>query len=120
MKSTRILASALLLLALPVASFAAKNSKDVTFDRTTRVGNTELQAGTYKVSWNGTGSQVEVDFSQNKKTVASTTAQIVNAPSPYDSAVQVRAESSDSAVLEELDFKNLELVFRQSEQPSGN
>lgn len=119
MKSTRILASALLLLALPVASFAAKNSKNVTFDQTTQVGNTELQPGTYKVSWNGTGSQVEVDFSQNKKTVASTTAQIVNAPGPYDSAVQVSKETGNS-VLEELDFKNLELVFRQSNQPSGN
>lgn len=120
MKSTRRFVFALFLLALPVASFAAKNSKEITFDKTTKVGNTELQPGTYRVAWSGTGPQVEVDFSHNRKSVASTTAKLVNASSQYDSAIRVRSEGSDSAVLEELDFKHLQLVFSQLDQPTGN
>ena len=108
-----------LLLTLPVAVFAAKNRKEITFDKTTKIGATELQPGTYTVAWSGTGPEVQVEFSQNKKNVVGTTAKLVNAPGPYDSAVQTRNEGNDSAVLEEIDFKNLQLIFPQTEQPSG-
>jgi hypothetical protein len=108
-----------LLLTLPVAVFAAKNRKEITFDKTTTIGATELQPGTYTVAWTGAGPEVQVDFSQNRKSVFSTTAKLVNASGPYDSAVQTRNEGNDSAVLEEIDFKNLQLIFPQTEQPSG-
>jgi len=120
MKFDRVLGLILLVVAIPVASFAAKNSKEITLDQTTKVGSTELQAGTYRVTWDGSGPQVEVDFSQNRKTVASSTANLVNARSDYPSAVQVRTESDNSTVLEEIDFNKMKLVFPQSESPSGN
>ena len=120
MKSSRTYLLTLLLLGLSITAFAAKNSKEVTFDKTTKVGNTDLQPGTYRVAWSGTGPQVEVDFSQNKKNVATAAAKLVTAPSEYDSAIRVRDEGGVSAVLEELDFKNLQLVFLQQDQPSGN
>ena len=120
MKSSRTLLFALFLLALPAALFAAKNSKEITLDKTTKVGSTELQPGTYRVEWNGTGPQVQVNFSQDKKNVATTTAKLVNARSPYESAVQVQTDGNNAAVLQEIDFKNLQLIFPQSDQPSGN
>lgn len=120
MKSVRAFIFVLLLFTLPVVSFAAKNSKEVTFDKVTKVGNAELQPGTYRVAWNGTGPQVEVDFSHNGKNVTSTTAKLVNGPSEYDSAIRLRTGANDSTVLEEIDFRNQQLVFSQPEQPSGN
>lgn len=122
MKSTRRFLTILFLLALPVASLAAKNSKEVTFDTAVKVGSTQLDAGTYRVTWNGSGPQVEVNFSQNGKTITSATAQLSNDPGPYDAAVQLGMDSDGSAILREIDFKNLELVFSSPDQPptSGN
>lgn len=121
MKSIRAFFALLFLLALPVASFAAKNRKEVTFDTPTRVGNTQLEAGTYKVTWSGDGPQVEVTFSQHGNTVTTATAQLSNDPSPYDSAVEVGPDSDGSVVLRQLDFKNLELVFSsQGQSSTGN
>ena len=118
--STRSLALFLLLLMLSAASFAASNSKEITFDKTTKVGTTELEPGTYKVVWKGTGPTVDVDFSKNNKVVASTTAKLESNRSGYDFAVQVRTVNSDSAILQTIDFKNAELVFPAEDAPSGN
>ena len=111
---------ALFLFLLPAASFAASNSKEITFDKATKVGTTQLQPGTYKVVWKGTGSAVEVDFLQNKKVVATTSAKLENNRSGYDSAVQTSDVNSDSAILREIDFKNTELVFATDDTSSGN
>ena len=119
MKSIRTFAFILLALAQPVALLAQSHSKQVKFDQTTKVGDTALQPGDYKVVWDGDGPDVEVSFQQNNKTVASATAKLANAPGPYDAAVVVRDDSTGSVTLEELDFKNLELVFSQSSPVSG-
>jgi hypothetical protein len=119
LKSTHTLAFLLLSFMLPVASFAATHNKEITLDKATKVGATELQPGTYKVSWNGNGPNVEVDFLKNRKVVANTTAKLGNAQGGIDS-VQTRTLDADSAILEELDFKNTQLVFPTMDQQSGN
>lgn len=110
----------LLALALPMESFGATHSKEVEFVKTTRVGSVDLQPGVYKVAWAGTGPNVEVDFSQDRKVVASVSAKLENSPSEFNSAIQTRDLDSGSVVLEEIDFKNTELKFSQGEQPAGN
>jgi hypothetical protein len=112
--------SLLLLLSLPMQSFGATHNKEVTLGETTRVGNVELQPGVYKIAWNGTGTNVEVDFWRDRKVVASANAELVNGPSQLDSAVQTREVSSGSAILEEIDFKNMQLKFSQGDQAAGN
>ena len=119
LKSTHTLSFLLLSVMLPIASFAATHSKEITLDKATKVGATELQPGTYKVSWNGTGPNVEVDFLKNRQVVASTTAKLGNTQGQVDS-MQTRTVSPDTAVLEELDFKNTQLVFPTADQQSGN
>lgn len=118
--STRSFALLLLLSVLPAASFAASNSKEITFDKTIKVGTTDLQPGTYKVAWKGTGPTVEVDFWQNRKVVATTSAKLQNNQSGYESAVQTSDVNSGSAILREIDFKNSELVFGTEDTSSGN
>ena len=118
--SSRSLAFLLLLFMLPAASFAASNSKQVTFDKTTKVGTTDLAPGTYKVAWNGTGSTVNVDFSQGKKVVASTTAKLANNQSGNSFSVSVQTEDSGAAILQKIDYKTTELVFSAESAPSGN
>ena len=66
----RLLTSAAILAALSVPAFAAANQKTVTFPDAVTVGSTQLPAGDYKVTWTGTGSNVQVSFEQKGKGAA--------------------------------------------------
>lgn len=118
--SSRSLAFLLFLFMLPAASFAASNSKEVTFDKTTKVGTTDLAPGTYKVAWNGTGASANVDFSQGKKVVASTTAKLETNESGNSFAVSVQTADSGPSILQKIDYKTTELVFSAENAASGN
>ncbi len=58
---------ALILALLSVPAFAAKNSQTVNFSDAVTVGSTQLPAGEYKVTWDGTGSSVQVTLEQKGK-----------------------------------------------------
>ena len=55
---------ALILALLSAPAFAAKNSQSVSFPDAVTVGSTQLPAGDYKVTWDGTGSNVQVTLQQ--------------------------------------------------------
>ena len=55
---------ALILALLSAPAFAAKNSQSVNFPDAVTVGSTQLPAGDYKVTWDGTGSNVQVTLQQ--------------------------------------------------------
>ena len=55
---------ALILAFLSIPAFAAKNSQTVSFSDAVTVGSTQLPAGEYKVTWDGTGSSVQVTLEQ--------------------------------------------------------
>ena len=57
-----------LMLALAAApAFAAKNSQSLNFATPVKVGANEIPAGDCKVTWNGTGDNIQVTFAQNGK-----------------------------------------------------
>ena len=57
-----------LMLALAAApALAAKNSQSVNFASPVKVGANEIPAGDCKVTWNGTGDNVQVTLAQNGK-----------------------------------------------------
>jgi hypothetical protein len=45
-------------------AFAAKTSQTVNFPDAVTVGSTQLPAGDYKVTWDGTGSNVQITLEQ--------------------------------------------------------
>ena len=119
---TKVRFSALFLsaLLLPLASFAAsKTQKDVTFDTPVTVATTQLQPGTYKLQWDGSGPNTQVNFIQHKKVVATVQAQVAIGPSPYDGAIAVHQTSAGANQLDEVDFKNFVLKFGQSGATQG-
>ena len=63
----RLLYSAAILALAVAPAFAAKNSSSVTLPEAVTVGSTQLPAGDYKVTWNGTGSSVQVTLIQKDK-----------------------------------------------------
>jgi hypothetical protein len=65
----RFFGYALLLALITAPAFAAKNSQSLTFSDPVLVGSTKLPAGDCKVTWTGTGNDVQVTLQDNGKTV---------------------------------------------------
>jgi hypothetical protein len=64
----RLLGYALMLTLTAAPAFAAKNSQSVNFAAPVKVGSTEIPAGDVKVTWTGTGDNVQVTIAGNGKT----------------------------------------------------
>jgi len=65
----RLFGYALMLTLIAAPAFAAKNSQSVNFAAPVKLGTTNLPAGDYKVTWNGTGDNVQVTIAENGKTL---------------------------------------------------
>lgn len=107
-----------LALMFPLGAMARdKNEHSVDFSDATQVGSTQLMPGTYQVAWQGDGPNVQVNFEQNGKTVATVPGTLKE----HDTAItqdQMLTDSTDSKTtqLKELDFGHQKeaLIFDQS------
>ena len=69
--------TALLVLFVASAAFAASSSHQITFNKDVTVNGKAVKAGDYKVKWEGTGDRVDVSLNQGKEVLATSPAQIV-------------------------------------------
>ena len=105
-------------------SFAANTAKsqNLTLATAVHVGNSVLQPGDYKVSWDGNGATANVSFVKGKTTVATAPAKIQNVTGKQDTSVQM-STASGSATLQKINFSHVSLDFSQSSggtsTPSG-
>ena len=114
MNNSRKLAVVAVLAAMcSLSAFARdKNERSVEFANAVQVGNTQLRAGTYQVQWQGTGPDVQVNFIQHGKTVATAAGTLkTNDPQVVQDSVVV---NSSSKTLDEIDFHRdkASLVFQ--------
>ena len=63
----RLLYAVAILSLISIPAFAAKNSQTVNIPEKVTVGNTQLEAGDYKVTWSGTGANVQVTLVEKDK-----------------------------------------------------
>lgn len=104
--------SLLLLSILSVGAFASgANSGTVQLPSATKVGSTELPAGSYKVTWTGTGDNAQVTLKQGKYS-ATTTAQIVEAKKTQK-AIATKTENG-SRILTQIQFQDKTLVLHDA------
>jgi hypothetical protein len=93
-------------------------------DQAAEIGSTQLQPGTYKVEWNGTGSDVQVNILKHNKTVVSTTAQLkTNDKAASQDAVVMApaANNSSEKQIAEIDFsKHKEALIFNSNGANGS
>lgn len=90
MKFTTVTKSLMLGAALMLASSAfAATKANLELYNTASVNGTTLQAGTYKLEWDGAGPNVEVSILKGKNVVAKVPAKVVDlaAPAAGDSVV---------------------------------
>ena len=97
---------------LVAAAFAAENRLDVT--NPVQVNGKQLATGNYKLRWNGSGDNVEVQFLKGDKVLATVPAKVEKVSSRYDrNALVVQNGGNGERSLVEARFggKNYKLVF---------
>lgn len=120
MKSRSLLFFVSMSFLLPVFGFAAStNSSNVQLDQPVKVAGTQLAPGRYKVTWEGSGPEVQVHFLDGKKVVATAPAKIQEVRNGQDGAIET--DSIDNAVvLQAIDLKNMTLRFDGAVPSQGN
>ena len=113
MKKSLFLGLALL---LATSAFAA-NKGSLTVNESVNVNGTKLAAGDYKVQWEGTGPNVELNITQGKKVIAKVPARIVSLqePSPADAAV-VKNSGDGTRSLSEVRLSGKKFAFAVDEE----
>jgi hypothetical protein len=96
-----------LVVALTVApAFAAKNSQSLNLASPVKIGANQLPAGDCKVTWNGTGDNVQVTIAQNGKTLT-IPAKLVVEKHTHKGYIVAREGGADQ--LQTLQFNNVSL-----------
>jgi hypothetical protein len=97
---------------LTLGAFAkSQNEGKFTLSDDVQVGSTQLKAGDYKATWEGTGSDVQVKILKGKEVVATVPAKLEDKPSGQSSVSVGRVNGTKSLV--GIDFGGLHkgLVF---------
>ena len=105
----RYLGFAMMLTLLSAPAFAGRNSQSVNFPEPMKAGSAQLAAGDYNVTWTGTGPNIQVTFTQNRKVLATVPAQLV-VESNKNEGLNTIAQGSVET-LESIRMKNMTLVF---------
>ena len=120
MMKSKILFAAAMVFSVPALAFAAsKNSANLSLDRPVDVAGTQLAPGQYKLSWEGTGPEVTVVFTEGKRTIATASAKLVSHRNNPE-AIETTSASDNKSVLEAVDLKNLTLQFENAAPAAGN
>ncbi len=94
-----------------------KNQHSVQIPDSVQVGDTQLKPGNYKIEWQGTGPEIQVNFVRDGKTVATVPGTLkTNDPKVTQDEIVTNTTSANARMLEQIDFsRNKEsLVFEQS------
>ncbi len=102
-RHTMLLAA--LALMIPFSALAeSKNHCNVSLPETMQVGTTQLQAGTYRVEWQGNGSTLNVSFLKDGKTVATTEGKMIEKKNRAEYDQILTRKEGTTKKLDEIDF----------------
>ena len=120
MKKMMVLSFALLLSTSLFAASASSGSMNLTTP--VQLNGTQIQPGDYKVTWEGTGSDVTVSVMKGKEVVAKAPAHVKELEKSYGSNATLLQKNSDgSTALNGLRFggKKIALEFSQETAAAG-
>jgi len=119
LRSISILAI-LLIMTLSVAMAWPKSKKSINLIEPTIIGSVTLQPGDYNIDWTGTGSDVQVNFSREGKTVATAPATLETTQNQEESLITSGTGGSGSCSLVEINLKKTTLHFTPPDASGGN
>lgn len=100
---------ALILGSLSLSALAAKNSQTMSLVGPLKVGSAQLAAGDVKISWTGTGSNVQVTLAQHGKAPVTVPAKMVDTKNGRVGLITDSAGGAD--VLKSIELNNFTLVL---------
>jgi hypothetical protein len=107
----RFFICAAMLALFSVSAFAKANSEKVTLPALT-VGSTQLAAGDYDVTWDGTGADAKVSFLKGRKVVCTAPAKVIEQGNKNEGVET--ASQGGVKMLQRLKFAHVVLVFETS------
>lgn len=119
MKSKSTFAAAMVFL-IPALTFAGpRNSANLKLDEPVRVAGSQLAAGQYKLTWEGSGPDVTVRFAEGKETVATVPAKLMSTSSQQE-AVETYTAADKTKLLRAVDLRNITIHFDTAAPDAGN
>jgi len=121
MKFATVSKSLVLGLALLLASTAfAATKATLHLNNPTQVNGTTLKPGDYKLEWEGTGPNVDVNIMQGRSVIAKVQAKVVDLESPAQNTAAVVKHASDgSSVLSGARFEGKKYALEVGEASDG-
>ncbi|MGO9087905.1 MAG: hypothetical protein ACLP6G_04325 [Terriglobales bacterium] len=121
MKFATVSKSLVLGLALLLASSAfAATKASLTLSDPITVNGTTLKPGDYKLQWDGSGPNVEVNVMQGKKVVAKLQAKVVDLKSPAENNAAVIQNNNGNASLVGARFEGKKFALEIGESNSND
>jgi len=118
MKPKSLFVCAMLL--VPALAFAAeKKSVNVHINQPVKVAGADLAPGDYKLTWEGTGPDVTVNFVAGKKTVATAPAKLVTTSSSAPTSVETATNPDKTQVLNAIETNKLTIEFQNAGQTTA-
>ena len=107
----RFFGIALTLVLFAAPAFAGMKPQTVTIPRTVQIGSTQLPAGDYKLTWTGSGSNVQVTLTQNEKTIVTFSAKAVEGKN--EPGVETLTDGGVN-ILETIQLRTVSLVLENA------
>jgi len=107
----------MLALLFPLGALARdKNQHSVELPDSVQVGGAQLKPGNYKVEWQGTGPEVQVNFVRDGKTVATVPGTLKTNDAHVVDDIVTDTTSANAKTLKEIDFSRDKesLIFDQN------
>ena len=106
---------------LVATSALAENKGSMQLMHPTQIAGKQLPAGSYKVTWNGSGDAVQVSILQGKKEIATTNARVlqIQSPSSTDNAL-VTVNPDGSRSLSQIRFRGKTFALDLGGEGSGS
>lgn len=111
---------ALLLCVLPLTAVAGtKQSASIELTEPVVISGTHFQPEHYMVRWNGTGSDVQVQFLNGKKELVSVPAKPINQKNQESPAITMRSTGDGSNTIREIDLSKVSLQFSENAEAAS-
>jgi len=115
-----VFALGFLLCVLPLSAVAGtKESAPIDLSEPVVISGTHLQPGHYMVHWNGTGSEVQVQFLQGKRELVSVPAKVISQKNQQSPAVTLRSTGDGWNTISEIDLSKVTLKFPEKTETAS-
>jgi hypothetical protein len=114
----RFFGFAMMLTLLVAPAFAAKNSQTVNLPSAMKVGSTDVTPGDYNVTWTGSGPEVQVTLTRNRKVIVTLPAKLVEQTNKNE-GLDVDTQGGVQT-LQAIRLRNMSLILESTTPSSGS